>query len=97
MRWRTRPVAALVLAAVVLAACSDDEQVYVERPVEELYNEAVDQVTVEDYAAASDLFLEVERQHPYSIWATTYHWLPGKVWPSTAAFSRASGSMPIAV
>ena len=38
--------------------------------MEELYNAAVDQVAVEDYKAASDLFLEVERQHPYSIWAT---------------------------
>jgi outer membrane protein assembly factor BamD len=67
----TRPFAILVVAAVVLAACTgNDEEVYVERPVEELYNEAVDQVAVEDYALASDLFLEVERQHPYSIWAT---------------------------
>lgn len=68
---RGRPIVALVFAAALLAACSGtDEQVYVERPVEELYNDAVDQVAVEDYAAASELFLEVERQHPYSIWAT---------------------------
>lgn len=61
----------MALAAAILAACSaDDEEAYVERPVEELYNEAVDQVAVEDYTAASELFLEVERQHPYSIWAT---------------------------
>ena len=60
-----------MLAAAVLAACSgSDEQTYVERPVEELYNDAVDSVAVEDYLTASELFLEVERQHPYSIWAT---------------------------
>lgn len=73
-RWkahRIRPIAALMVAAAMLAACSTgDEEVYVERPVEDLYNEAVDQVAVEDYTAASELFLEVERQHPYSIWAT---------------------------
>ncbi len=68
---RTRPFAALAVAAAVLAACSGaDEEVYTERPVEELYNEAVDQIAVEDFQAASDLFIEVERQHPYSIWAT---------------------------
>ena len=68
---RARPFAALVLVAAVLAACaSTDEEVYNERPVEELYNEAVDAVTIEDYQVASELFLEVERQHPYSIWAT---------------------------
>jgi outer membrane protein assembly factor BamD len=66
-----RPVAAMLLAAAVLAACSSDEEpAYVERPVEDLYNDAVDQVAVKDYTQASDLFLEVERQHPYSIWAT---------------------------
>jgi outer membrane protein assembly factor BamD len=66
-----RPFAALVLAASVLAACSGTEEpTYVERPVEELYNDAVDSVGVEDYLTASELFLEVERQHPYSIWAT---------------------------
>lgn len=59
-----------LLAAMVLAGCSTDEPDYVERPVEELYNEAVDAVESEDYNQAADLFLEVERQHPYSIWAT---------------------------
>ena len=59
-----------LLAAMVLAGCSTDEPEYVERPVEELYNEAVDAVESEEYDQAADLFLEVERQHPYSIWAT---------------------------
>jgi outer membrane protein assembly factor BamD len=59
-----------LLAAMVLAGCSTDEPDYVERPVEELYNEAVDAVEGEEYDQAADLFLEVERQHPYSIWAT---------------------------
>jgi outer membrane protein assembly factor BamD len=66
-----RAFAFALIGAVALAACSgDDEQVYVERPVEELYNEAVDAVEVQEYNEAADLFLEVERQHPYSIWAT---------------------------
>tara|TARA_R110002110_G_scaffold85816_1_gene223399 strand:+ start:155205 stop:156014 length:810 start_codon:yes stop_codon:yes gene_type:complete len=62
---------ASLLAAMILAACaSDDTPEYVERPVEELYNEAVDQAEGEEFAKAADTFLEVERQHPYSIWAT---------------------------
>lgn len=59
-----------LVAVMVLAACSSDEPEYVERPVEELYNEAVDAVETDEYGQAADLFLEVERQHPYSIWAT---------------------------
>ncbi len=66
-----RGIAAALLAASILAACSsDDGPVYIERPVEELYNEAVDQAENENFADAADTFLEVERQHPYSIWAT---------------------------
>lgn len=65
-----RQTAILIIAAAALSACAAEEEVYVERPVEELYNDAVDQVAVEDYTKASELFLEVERQHPYSVWAT---------------------------
>lgn len=61
-----------VAAALFLAACSgseSDELAYVERPVEELYNEAADQLEQGNYRAAAPLFDEVERQHPYSSWA----------------------------
>ncbi len=57
-------------AMAVLAACSSDEEVYVERPVEDLYNEAMDLLLEGDYAPAAVAFDEVERQHPYSVWAT---------------------------
>jgi outer membrane protein assembly factor BamD len=62
----------LLTCVLALAACSDDKQKleYVERPVEELYNEAVDSALQGDYKKAAPLFDEVERQHPYSVWAT---------------------------
>jgi outer membrane protein assembly factor BamD len=54
-----------------LSACSgDDEPEYIERPVGDLYNEAVDLLNGADYANAAKAFDEVERQHPYSTWAT---------------------------
>jgi outer membrane protein assembly factor BamD len=59
---------ALLLA---LAACgSDDEEEYVERPVEELYNEGLDSLHAGENDDAATFFDEVERQHPYSTWAT---------------------------
>jgi outer membrane protein assembly factor BamD len=62
---------AAVLGVVLLAACAGtEEDDYVERPVESLYNEAMDSLEVKDYQAAATLFDEVERQHPYSAWAT---------------------------
>ena len=68
-----RPGAAGMLAAAamtLLAACGGGEDAYVERPVEDLYNEAMDLLLDGDYEPAAAAFEEVERQHPYSVWAT---------------------------
>ncbi|TAN59049.1 MAG: outer membrane protein assembly factor BamD, partial [Magnetospirillum sp.] len=62
---------ALVLAALLLiSACSAKKDDYVERPVEELYNTAMDSVDAKEYYKAAQAFDEVDRQHPYSVWAT---------------------------
>jgi outer membrane protein assembly factor BamD len=64
-------ILAFVLVLAGLAACgSKDKEEYVERPVETLYNEGVDALATERYATAARAFDEVERQHPYSTWAT---------------------------
>ena len=65
------PMLALALALPVgLASCASDEPEYVERPVGELYNRGMDQLLDGDYQQAADTFDEVERQHPYSTWAS---------------------------
>ncbi len=53
-----------------LNACSSTDEPYVERPVDVLYNEAMDNLEAGDDKKAAKLFDEVERQHPYSSWAT---------------------------
>ncbi|ABC21742.1 outer membrane protein assembly factor BamD [Rhodospirillum rubrum] len=70
--FRALAAAFLIGGALALSACSSkkDEPEYVERPVEELYNEAVDLLNTSSYALAAKAFDEVERQHPYSSWAT---------------------------
>jgi outer membrane protein assembly factor BamD len=47
-----------------------DTQVPTEPPVEQLYNNAMDTLISGDRKAAATQFEEVERQHPYSVWAT---------------------------
>ncbi len=62
----------LALACLV-AACSSSggkkKFAYVERPVEELYAEASDNLERRRFEEAIAFFEEVERQHPYSAWA----------------------------
>lgn len=63
-------LAAAALLSLVLTACGgDDKPVYVEKPVEELYNGAMTAMQAGDFREAARLFDEVERQHPYSEWA----------------------------
>ncbi len=61
----------VVAAMLALVACSSDEAPqYVERPVQDLYNQALADLNNEDYILAARGFDEVERQHPYSVWST---------------------------
>jgi outer membrane protein assembly factor BamD len=60
----------MLVLAVAGCSSNDDEQDYVERPVDELYNEALDQLKGNNPRQAAQDFEEVERQHPYSQWAT---------------------------
>jgi len=69
--FRFRQYAAIFAASVVLTACGSTEEIeYVEQKVEVLYNTAVNSVEAGEYKEAAKQFDEVERQHPYSTWAT---------------------------
>ena len=67
-RIRWFGVAALT---VWLAACGGvKKDTYIEKPVDDLYNQAMDDMVEERYAPAATTFEQVESQHPYSVWAT---------------------------
>ncbi len=63
----------LTCMIVGLGACSGDkdkDKLPPEEPVEQLYNEASNLMDKGEYANSAKKFSEVERQHPYSQWAT---------------------------
>jgi outer membrane protein assembly factor BamD len=61
----------VVSLTVALAACGGEKKdAYIEKPVDDLYNQAMDQMVEERYGQAANTFDQVESQHPYSIWAT---------------------------
>src|ERR1700739_3259887 len=66
VRW----LGATALICLVVACGGSKKDVYVEKPVDDLYNKAMDELVEERYAAAAKTFQEVESQHPYSVWAT---------------------------
>lgn len=61
----------------MLSACAAKDEEYVERPVDQLYNEAMDLLQKEEYERAAKAFDEVDRQHPYSVWATKAQLMSG--------------------
>ncbi|MBN9344296.1 MAG: outer membrane protein assembly factor BamD [Caedibacter sp. 38-128] len=70
---RFQKYSALMIVSIfsVLSACSStEEEKYVERPVEELYNTGLAELKERRFSKAANAFDEVERQHPYSQWAT---------------------------
>src|SRR5688500_544419 len=71
-RFRLFSSVAVLGAGLSLAGCADDPTgaaAYIERPVEQIYNDAWAQIGRENWIQAAQQFDEVERQHPYSIWA----------------------------
>ena len=69
-------IAALMLLPVILlpaAGCARNkvkgDTAYVARDVNTLYSLAKDRADKGQYELAAKLFDEVERQHPYSVWA----------------------------
>lgn len=60
---------ALLLVAGCSSAPDQSANPYENKPVEELYNLALDNVMDGKYPIAAEIFDEVERQYPYSIWA----------------------------
>ena len=65
---------ATAIGVIPIAACSSSgkktvDTAYVARDVNSLYAAAKRRLDLQDYELAAKLFDEVERQHPYSIWA----------------------------
>ncbi len=71
----------IVGAALTLSGCSwlsdvtkssedkERDAAYQERPIDQIYADAWKKVRNEDWNNAAKQFAEVERQHPYSVWA----------------------------
>ena len=75
IRTRLVQAAAVLTIALPLAACAGDDDSprpraeVRETPVEQLYQDALVQLDKANWIPCAQSFDEVERQHPYSVWA----------------------------
>lgn len=92
-RGSARRVAAGILLSLCLAlgACAGDgdEEEYVEQPVNDLYNQAMDLLQSGANRPAARAFEEVERQHPYSEWATRAQLMAAYAFYEASAYDEA--------
>lgn len=66
---------------VLIASCkSKPKEEYVEQPVTTLYDDAAKLIDGKNYEGAAKAFDEVERQHPYSEWATKAQLMSAYSW-----------------
>ncbi|NQU70301.1 MAG: outer membrane protein assembly factor BamD [Rhodospirillales bacterium] len=65
--------------ALALGACGSTEKLDTSagKPVQAIYNEAVNALEAKNYNRAAKLFDDVEREHPYSVWATKAQLMAG--------------------
>ena len=88
------PKRLLMATLVLLAGCASDEVVeQVERPVDELYNEALASALAGDTKAAAPQFEEVERQHPYSSLAVQAQIMAAWAFYKENDYSRAEAAL----
>jgi outer membrane protein assembly factor BamD len=74
LRSFLRPAIVLLAVGAALSGCASRggnkaDTTYVATDVDTLYNGALDRLNRGQYLVAATLFDEVERQHPYSVWA----------------------------
>ncbi len=67
--WGLVAVMGMALAVTGCSGMGAKDVKYIERPVEEIYNTALKELQKGRYFQAAEQFDEVERQHPYSVWA----------------------------
>ena len=83
----------LILIPIFLIGCSTAEEKYKEKPVGLLYNEAMDHLSVGDFKKAAKSFEEVDRQHPYSPWATRAQLMAAYTQYREMRYDQAIGSL----
>lgn len=83
----------LLVSGITLAGCANQDQMYADKPVKELYTAAKVQLDEANYDKAAEIFDEVDRQHPYSEWATKSQLMKGYAFYKAQKYPKAMASI----
>jgi outer membrane protein assembly factor BamD len=83
----------LIIVGTALAGCSKDENMYADKPVDLLYTAAKEKLDADEFDAAAEVFDEVDRQHPYSDWATKSQLMKGYAYYKSQKYPKALGAI----
>src|SRR5882762_6245351 len=67
--FRALGLTAVFLAALALFGCGKPPINYQDAAIDVIYDDALSDLHDKQYKSAAQKFAEVERQHPYSVWA----------------------------
>jgi outer membrane protein assembly factor BamD len=91
--WVSRKsgVALALGLAILLSGCGSTKETdnTAGRPVQAIYNDAVDALESSRYERAAKLFDDVEREYPYSVWATKAQLMAGYSYYQASKYDEA--------
>lgn len=69
MKHGLQKIISICLTGALLTACAAHDDTIPDMPVEQLYMRAYEDFKAKEYEDSARYFDEIERQHPYSVWA----------------------------
>ena len=85
----------ILCIATLLSGCAGNTHIYKEKPLKELHDSAMKFMKEKRYIKAADLYDEVDRQHPYSDFATQAQLLSGFCAFKAGKYSRAIATLDV--
>jgi outer membrane protein assembly factor BamD len=83
----------LLAGSLALAGCSNDDKMYADKPVDMLYTSAKEKLDAGEYDKSGEIFDEVDRQHPYSPWATKSQLMKGYAYYKAQKYPKAMAAI----
>ncbi len=83
----------LIAGTLILCGCSSNESAFTDKSVDDLYSMGKEDLDNEKFEEAAEAFDEVDRQHPYSQWATKAQLMKGYAYYKAQKYPKAMAAI----